>query len=149
VNKGLDADWFICPTCSQQSSEPSHVREGFCPLCNDFTGGLGVTGELIMGQTAVYFHLSTEQLTSADRSHHISGPRQTAMFICRELTDLSFPEIGILFNRDHSTVMHGVRKIEKLVLQYARVRNHVAVISHRVTAQASLHETHEGVAYVR
>ncbi len=61
-----------------------------------------------------YFQISVEDIRSKKRSSNISFPRQIAMYLCRAMTNESFPKIGIEFGgKDHSTVMHSVEKIEK------------------------------------
>ncbi len=61
-----------------------------------------------------YFQISVEDIRSKKRSSNISFPRQIAMYLCRNMTNESFPKIGIEFGgKDHSTVMHSVEKIEK------------------------------------
>ena len=63
---------------------------------------------------ADYFQISVDELRSKKRNSNISFPRQIAMYLCRKLTDESFPKIGIEFGgKDHSTVMHSCDKIEK------------------------------------
>ena len=63
---------------------------------------------------AEYFQISVEDLKSKKRNSNISFPRQIAMYLCRKLTDESFPKIGIEFGgKDHSTVMHSCEKIER------------------------------------
>lgn len=63
---------------------------------------------------AEYFKISIEDLKSKKRNSNISFPRQIAMYLCRKLTDESFPKIGIEFGgKDHSTVMHSCEKIER------------------------------------
>ena len=60
-----------------------------------------------------YFQISVEDIRSKKRSSNISFPRQIAMYLCRVMTNESFPKIGIEFGgKDHSTVMHSVEKIE-------------------------------------
>ena len=62
---------------------------------------------------AEYFQISVEDIRSKKRSANISFPRQIAMYLCRNMTDESFPKIGIEFGgKDHSTVMFSVEKIE-------------------------------------
>ena len=62
---------------------------------------------------AEYFQISVEDIRSKKRSSNISFPRQIAMYLCRKLTNESFPKIGTEFGgKDHSTVMHSVEKIE-------------------------------------
>ena len=61
-----------------------------------------------------YFDINTKDLKSSQRSNDIAFPRQIAMYLCRTLTNESFPKIGESFgNRDHTTVMHAFKKIEK------------------------------------
>jgi chromosomal replication initiator protein len=60
-----------------------------------------------------HFQITVEDIRSKKRSSNISFPRQVAMYLCRNLTNESFPRIGIEFGgKDHSTVMHSVEKIE-------------------------------------
>ena len=60
-----------------------------------------------------YFQISVEDIRSKKRSSNIAFPRQIAMYLCRKLTNESFPKIGTEFGgKDHSTVMHSVEKIE-------------------------------------
>ena len=60
-----------------------------------------------------YFQISVEDIKSKKRSSNISFPRQIAMYLCRNMTNESFPKIGIEFGgKDHTTVMHSVEKIE-------------------------------------
>ena len=62
------------------------------------------------------FNISIDDLKSKKRSSSISFPRQIAMYLCRKLTDESFPKIGIEFGgKDHSTVMHSCEKIERVI----------------------------------
>ena len=67
-------------------------------------------------KVAKYFNISKDDLTSDKRSNNIAYPRQIAMYLCREIANLSFPKIGEDFGkRDHSTVMHAYKKIESEV----------------------------------
>ncbi len=72
-----------------------------------------ITTKLIIDETEKYFNLAKGSLVSKKRSADIALPRQIAMYICREiLDDPSFPKIGEAFGgRDHTTVLHNVRKI--------------------------------------
>ena len=60
-----------------------------------------------------YFGITVDDLMSQKRSKEISYARQLAMYICRNLLDLSFPKVGKSFDRDHSTAHHAISKIEK------------------------------------
>ena len=63
---------------------------------------------------AEYYQISVDDMKSKKRSSNLALPRQVAMYLCRKLTDESFPKIGTEFGgKDHSTVMHSVEKIER------------------------------------
>ena len=71
-----------------------------------------ITGELILKKVAEYYKIRVEDFTSKKRTKQIAYPRQIAMYLCREMTNLSLPKIGELFGgRDHSTVIHACEKI--------------------------------------
>jgi len=75
-----------------------------------------VTNDIVSIQKAVadYYKLTVEVLKGKKRSANIAYPRMVAMYLCRTLTDQSFPRIGLEFGgRDHSTVIHAVDRIEK------------------------------------
>lgn len=75
-----------------------------------------ISADFIKEKVAKYFSIDKEDLSSDKRSNNIAYPRQIAMYLCREVANLSFPKIGEEFgNRDHSTVMHAYKKIEKEV----------------------------------
>ncbi|GAA1182070.1 Chromosomal replication initiator protein DnaA [Corynebacterium glaucum] len=77
---------------------------------NDVT----VTATTIKDAAAEYFQVGVEQLTGAGKTRHVAHARQIAMYLCRELTDLSLPKIGDEFGgKDHTTVMYADRKIRK------------------------------------
>ena len=70
----------------------------------------------IQEQVTRYFNLKQTDMTSSRRSINIARPRQIAMYLCKEKTSSSYPEIGKAFGgKDHTTVMHAVKKIEKLL----------------------------------
>ena len=73
-----------------------------------------ISADFIKETVAKYFNINKDDLASDKRSNDITFPRQIAMYLCREVANLSFPKIGDEFgNRDHSTVMHAYKKIEK------------------------------------
>ncbi len=86
-----------------------------------------ITPELIQKVVAEYYQLKIEDFKSKKRNRSIAFPRQIAMYLCRELTDMSLPKIGTLFGgRDHTTVIHACEKISKELesdLQMKRVIN--------------------------
>jgi chromosomal replication initiator protein len=74
-----------------------------------------VTGQEIVKFVARHYGLKVTEIKSKSNSRQIVFPRQVAMYLCKQLTDMSYPEIGKLFNdKHHSTVMHSVEKIDKL-----------------------------------
>ena len=81
---------------------------------NKSIGGEKNNIQRIQRIVAEHFQISVEDIRSKKRNANISGPRQIAMYLCRNMTEESFPRIGIEFGgKDHSTVMHSVEKIEK------------------------------------
>ena len=69
----------------------------------------------IVKYVAGHYGLKLSEIKSRNNSKQIAFPRQVAMYLCKRLTDLSYPEIGRLFNdKHHSTVMYSVDKIEQL-----------------------------------
>ena len=75
-----------------------------------------ISCDFIKETVAKYFSINKDDLSGNKRSNDIAFPRQIAMYLCREIANMSYPQIGIDFGgRDHSTVMHACRKIEKEV----------------------------------
>ena len=73
-----------------------------------------ISCDFIKETVAKYFSIEKDDLAGNKRSNDIAFPRQISMFLCREIANMSYPQIGIDFGgRDHSTVMHACRKIEK------------------------------------
>ena len=71
-----------------------------------------ITPKIIIDVVSRYFNISVADIMSGKRSKEIAYPRQIAMYLCRILTDYSYPEIGEFFNgKDHTTIMHGYKKI--------------------------------------
>ncbi len=92
---------------------------------------------LIMAQTAAYSELTLDDLCSTNRSRNLVLARQIAMYLCRELTEMSLPKIGQEFGgRDHTTVMHADRKIRKLMAEKHSVYNQVTELTNRIKQQA-------------
>ncbi len=96
-----------------------------------------ITVGMIMAQTAAYSEFSIDDLCSTNRSRNLVLARQIAMYLCRELTEMSLPKIGQEFgNRDHTTVMHADRKIRKLMAEKHAVYNQVTELTARIKQQA-------------
>ena len=95
-----------------------------------------ITAPTIMAQTASYFSLSLEDLCGTSRSRALVNARQIAMYLCRELTELSLPKIGQTFGgRDHTTVMHADRKIRELMAERRSIYNQVQELTTRIKQQ--------------
>jgi len=105
-------------------------------LIPDSTGP-EITSATIMAQTAAYFGLTLDDLCGTSRSRVLVNARQIAMYLCRELTDLSLPKIGQQFGgRDHTTVMHADKKIRGLMAERRSVYNQVTELTNRIKSQA-------------
>lgn len=98
---------------TQQAPTQSLAEKVLKDIISD-PGDQEITATLIQAQTASYFNITVDQLCSASRSRQFSEARQIAMYLCRELTELSLPQVGKLFGgRDHTTVMHAAKKISQ------------------------------------
>lgn len=87
----------------------------------------------IINTTAAYFKLSVDDLYGSSRSQAIATSRQIAMYLCRELTNLSLPKIGQLFGgRDHTTVMYANKKIGDLMQERRSIYNQVTELTSRI-----------------
>ncbi|WP_030163252.1 chromosomal replication initiator protein DnaA [Spirillospora albida] len=102
--------------------------------------GPDITATMIMAQTVEYFGTTIEDLCGPSRSRMLVTARQIAMYLCRELTDLSLPKIGAQFGgRDHTTVMHAERKIRSLMAERRAIYNQVTELTGRIKHQARKH----------
>lgn len=86
----------------------------------------------IIAATAEYFETSVEELRGPGKTRAVAMPRQIAMYLCRELTDLSLPKIGQAFGRDHTTVMYAEKKIRKEMASRREVFDHVKELTTRI-----------------
>ncbi|GMA29036.1 chromosomal replication initiator protein DnaA [Arenivirga flava] len=87
----------------------------------------------IINNTAEYFKLTVDDLYGSSRSQAIATARQIAMYLCREMTNLSLPKIGQLFgNRDHTTVMYANKKISELMKERRSIYNQVTELTNRI-----------------
>jgi chromosomal replication initiator protein len=92
-----------------------------------------ITSGMIMAQTAMYSEFTIDDLCGTNRTRNLVLARQIAMYLCRELTDLSLPKIGALFGgRDHTTVMHADRKIRNLMAERRSIYNQVTELTNRI-----------------
>jgi chromosomal replication initiator protein len=96
-----------------------------------------ITASTIMAATASYFSLTLDDLCGTSRSRVLVNARQIAMYLCRELTELSLPKIGQTFGgRDHTTVMHADRKIRQLMAERRSIYNQVTELTNRIKVAA-------------
>ena len=96
-----------------------------------------ITAATIMASTASYFSLTLDDLCGTSRSRVLVNARQIAMYLCRELTELSLPKIGQTFGgRDHTTVMHADRKIRQLMAERRSIYNQVTELTNRIKVAA-------------
>jgi chromosomal replication initiator protein len=96
-----------------------------------------VTVASIIAVTAEYFGITVEDITGPSRSRMLVTARQIAMYLCRELTDLSLPKIGAEFGkRDHTTVIHACRKVRTLMAERRSIFNQVTDLTNRVRQNA-------------
>jgi chromosomal replication initiator protein len=90
----------------------------------------------IMAATAEYFETSVEELRGPGKTRALAQSRQIAMYLCRELTDLSLPKIGQAFGRDHTTVMYAEKKIRGEMAERREVFDHVKELTTRIRQRA-------------
>jgi chromosomal replication initiator protein len=86
----------------------------------------------IMAATAEYFETTVEELRGPGKTRAVALSRQIAMYLCRELTDMSLPKIGQAFERDHTTVMYAEKKIRKEMASRREVFDNVKELTTRI-----------------
>ncbi len=102
-----------------------------------FAGDSNVSPMSIISATAEYYKLSPDDITGSGRQQAVALARQIAMHICRELTDLSLPKIGLYFgNRDHTTVMYATKKISEQMRERRYIYNQVSEIIQKIKDNA-------------
>ncbi len=90
--------------------------------------------EAIQREVARYYKLAVDELRGERRVKHVAHARQVAMYLCRTLTSASLPEIGKRFNKDHSTVLTSVRKIESLKENDAQLKLELGELSEKLAS---------------
>jgi len=89
--------------------------------------------ESIQNMVAVYFNLNIQEMLSPRRTRSLARPRQIAMYLAKQHTTNSLPEIGRKFsNRDHTTVIHAVKKIEELIKNDKEIKHNITEIKKRL-----------------
>ena len=79
----------------------------------------------IQKKVAEFYNISVREMQSLRRARNVARPRQIAMYLAKQLTSRSLPEIGRKFDRDHTTVMHAVRKVEELMVEDAALAENI------------------------
>jgi chromosomal replication initiator protein len=95
-----------------------------------------ITVDMVMSETADHFDLAVEELSGPGRSANVALARQIAMYLSRELTELSLPRIATYFDRDHTTVMHAAKKIKELIAKDRSAFSTVTDITNQVKQRA-------------
>jgi len=90
----------------------------------------------ILEETATYFSLTEADLISKSRSRPLTTARHIAMYLLRELTGLSLIKIGEMFERDHTTALHGIKKIESLMPARGSVYRQVQELTKKIRARS-------------
>ena len=91
-----------------------------------------ISGKDIKKVVAAHFNLSVSSLDSEDRSRALSVPRQISMYLCRELTDLSFNKIADLFKKDYATVHYAYDKIKKEITTNENLNRIIITLTERI-----------------
>ena len=92
-----------------------------------------VTPELILNTVSEHFNVSIEDLKSNKRPNEIAMPRQIVMYLCRKMTDVPLKSIGILLGgKNHSTIKHGVEKIDTEIRENEQLANTVDIITKKI-----------------
>lgn len=93
-----------------------------------------ITIDEIQRKVAEHYNIRLQDMHSARRARNVARPRQVAMYLAKQLTARSLPEIGRKFGgRDHTTVMHAVRKIEELMVDDTQIAQDVEIIRRALT----------------
>ena len=95
-----------------------------------------ITAELIINTVAEHFNLSVQDIKGSKRNSEIVQPRQIVMYLCRNMTNMSFNSIGdVLGKRDHSTVMYGINKVEDDIKQFEDTRRTIDILKKKINPQ--------------
>ena len=128
-----DVDAYIARSRHEHSTRPVKNIDTHSTL---LTPDKDEAPELIISVIADQYGVTQEDIISKKRSRDIALPRQIAMYLCRELTDMSLPKIGQeLGGRDHTTVIHADRKIRELMAERRAIYNQVTELTNRIKQQ--------------
>ena len=92
-----------------------------------------ITADLIITTVAEHFNISAQDIRGSKRNSEIVQPRHIAMYLCRNMTNLSLSSIGdSLGKRDHSTIMHGIEKVDNDIKQYEDIRRTIDILKKKI-----------------
>ena len=92
-----------------------------------------VTIDLIQSTVCKFYKISKNEMLSSRRSRYLVRPRQTAIYLTKILTSKSLPEIGREFsNRDHTTIIHSVKTIEKLKKDDLELNSNIDILKNKI-----------------
>ena len=92
-----------------------------------------ITPQLVIEIVSEHFHISTDQMISKTRSNDIAKPRQIAMYLCKNMTGTPLDTIGALLGgRDHSTIIHGIKKITEEYQKNENTKNLIETIKKKI-----------------
>lgn len=117
--------------------EPISLEAAEVALRDINNGTVEVTPQAVIEVVAHYFNLTTDELVGKGRSRRFVQARQIAMYLCRELTDLSLPKLGAAFGgRDHTTVMYAERRIRESLTENKKVFDQVQELTQKIENHA-------------
>lgn len=95
-----------------------------------------ITPEYIISMVAEHFDITEDDIRGTKRNSKIVRPRQIAMYLCRDMTEVPLAAIGkIMGNKDHTTVMHGFEKIEKEMKTSESLKNTIEILKKKINPQ--------------
>lgn len=115
---------------------PDAVHEPHtCPMCGAPAKPLAMVAH-IQAMVAAYYKIPVREMTSARKAREVARPRQIAMYLSYEQTPKSLPEIGRRFgDRDHTTVIHAIRVVQRLMVEDREIEADVIALRDRVAPQ--------------
>jgi hypothetical protein len=117
------------------ASRESVLAPCLCPTCGAPVKGERLLVTHVQALVAAYFKTPVREMTSSRRFKEVTWPRQVAMYLAYELTERSLPEIGQRFGgRDHTTVIHAIKQVQKRMLEDAEVEADVKALRERLAA---------------
>ena len=91
-----------------------------------------LNGEAIRNFIGNQFNIRVEELKSRSRKRSVAFPRQVGMYLTRKFTDISLAEIGDLYNRDHSTVLHAIRVVTRDMTRNSSTKEQIEILSNKL-----------------